>query len=331
MKIALFNLREDEKKSLEKWQKQNPDVEIVAYSETLTADNTHLAQGAQGVCMAVLSTVDEGVYEKLQAMGVKVMSQRSAGTDMYNWDKMRELGIMLINVPVYSPNAIGEYVITSALYFTRNFNQFLPAGKEHDFRWHLPVLSREMATLTAGVVGTGNIGRAVAKLFKGMGAKVIGYDVYENDAARELLDYVSLDELYERSDVITFHVPATEDNYHMVNEEAIAKMKDTAVLVNSARGSIVDTQAVLKALDEGKLKGVALDVYEHEFDLVKKDLRGQDLNDPIMDEILQRNDIIYTPHIAFYTETALDNLLGLALDESVNYLKTGDSKAIVNR
>lgn len=331
MKIVVFNLRKDEEKLLDNWKKQNPDIEVNAYSEALTMENIDLINNASTVSLSSLNKIEDEVYDKLNEMGIKVISQRSAGFDMYNLDKMNKLGIKLINVPSYSPNAIGEFVVTSALYFTRNLNNIYRNVREHDFRWQLPILSKEMRTLTVGIVGTGRIGRAAAKLFKGLGANIIGYDIYKSDEAKELLEYVSLEELFEKSDVITFHVPATKENYHMVNEKSISMMKDGVVIINAARGSILDTKAVLKGLDSGKIKGAAFDVYENEFNIVRADKRGEELDDDMLNEIISRDDIVYTPHIAFYTETALDNLLSIALDESIKYVETGNSSNIVNK
>lgn len=142
---------------------------------------------------------------------------------------------------------------------------------------------------------------------------------------------MDLDALYAKSEVITFHVPGTDANYHLVNDESIAKMKDDVVLINASRGTVVDTEAVLRALDSHKIKGAALDVYENEGELVNHDLTGQPLNDDLIDEIIQRDDIVYSPHIAFYTETALDNLLSFALDESIKFIETGESGSVVNK
>lgn len=331
MKVVVFNKREDEEKILKRWEDHHPEIEVDSYKEALTMDNLNLVEGADTICLSIIDKLDDKLYEALKNLGINVISQRSAGFDMYDLDKLNELDMKLINVPSYSPNAIGEYVVASALYFSRNFNKIYDNVKKHDFRWQLPILSKEMRTLAVGIVGTGRIGRAAAKLFKGLGANIIGYDVFKSDEAKELLDYVSLDELYAQSDIITFHVPATDDNYHMVNDESISKMKDGVIIVNAARGTIVDTKAVLKGLDSGKIKGASLDVYEHEFDIVNKDKSKEGIDDEMFEEIISRKDIVYTPHIAFYTETALDNLISLAIEESIKYLKTGESNSIVNK
>lgn len=304
---------------------------IEALDEPLTLDNIDRAKGADTVSLAAVVPVPDKVLDALHAIDVNVISQRSAGVDKYSLDKLNELGMTLINVPRYLPNAIAEYVVSSALYFTRNLNNIYRNVEKHDFRWQVPILSREMHTLTVSIVGVGNIGRAAAKLFHGLSANVIGYAHHESDEMAGILDYVDLDKLYAKSDVITFHVPGTDANYHLVNDESIAKMKDGVVLINASRGTVVDTEAVLRALDSHKIKGAALDVYENEGEIVNHDLTGQPLNDDLIDEIIQRDDIVYTPHIAFYTETALDNLLSFALDESIKFIETGESGSVVNK
>ncbi|MDD7305112.1 MAG: D-2-hydroxyacid dehydrogenase [Peptoniphilaceae bacterium] len=331
MKVVVFDKREDEEKLFKIWQEKNPDINLDVYSQALTMDNIDLVKGADTVCLSSVGKLDDRLYKALKDLGINVISQRSAGFDMYNLDIMNELGMKLINVPSYSPNAIGEFVVASALFFSRNLNHIYENVKNHDFRWQVPILSKEIRTLTVGIVGTGRIGRATAKLFKGLGAKIIGYDLFKSKEAEEILEYVSLDQLYAQSDIITFHVPATDDNYHMVNEKSIATMKDGVILVNAARGTILDTKAVLKGLDSGKIKGAALDVYENEVNLVNTNKTGENINDDLLEEIIARNDIVYTPHIAFYTETALDNLVSFAIDESIKYLKTGKSDSIVNK
>lgn len=331
MKVVIFNLREDEAGVLNKWKEEHSEIEVLAYTEPLTMENIKLCEGADTVSFNIVTPLEDEVYEELNKMGIRVISQRAAGFDPFNLEKLDELSMKLINVPRYSPYAIGEYVVATALYFTRNLNWFFKNAKEGDFRFQMPLLSKEMRSLTVGIVGTGNIGRETAKLFKGLGANVVGYDLYKSEEAAEILEYVSLDELYKKSDVITLHAPATEENYHMIDTDAISKMKDGVVLINAARGSLVDVKAVLNGLDSKKIKGAAIDVYEFEDGVRNKDRRGEDLDDKVLKEIIDRDDVVYTPHIAFFTENAIDNLVRLALDESIKFIKTGESSSIVNK
>lgn len=329
MKIVLFNIKKEDEKFLEIWKKENIDIEVDSYPFSLSIDKIDLVKGANSVSFSQVKDVDDQIYKKLKEMNIKVISQRSAGVDMHNLSLIDELGISLINVPRYSPRAIAEYVLATAMYFQRNFNTILKRTKEFNFFSDHTILSKEMRSLTVGVLGTGNIGLTSAKLFNSLGVEVLAYDIYENNQAKKIVNYVSLDELYKRSDIITIHVPLTNENYHMIDDEAISKMKKSPILINAARGGIVDAKAVLRGLDSKKLKACAMDVYEDEFNIVGKDLSEKAINDQLIKQIIERDDIMYTPHIAYFTETAVDNLLTFALDETLEFLKTGNSKSLV--
>ena len=330
MKLAVFNLREDELEAFFDWQKRNSDIEVVYTNEPLNSENKNLLSGASGVVFAANKPFEKEFYDLAKEEGVKVFATRSAGYDIYDEEYMKKLGIKMTNVPSYSPNAIAEHVLTTTLYLTRNIKKILNNVEKYNFSWTPNILSRELRELTVGVIGTGRIGTQSAKLFNAVGAKVLGFDVYQNDEAKKYLTYVSdLDELIKNSDVITIHTPAIKEYYHLVDEKFLNKMKDGAVLVNAARGMLVDTKALLSALDNKKLLGAALDVYENEANYVPKDCSDKELDDEIYKKIIERDDIIYTPHTAFYTETAIKNLVDGALDSAVEVIKTGQSKNLV--
>ena len=282
MKLVFFNLREDEKSALENWRNSHPEVEVDVYTEELTLANKHLLEGKEGVVLAQNKPFERDVYEYAKEQGVKVFATRSAGFDIYDLELMSELGIKMTNVPSYSPNAIAEHVLTSALRISRNTNKIQRNIEKHNFSWNPGILSRELRTLTVGVIGTGRIGTQAARLFNALGSKVLGYDVYQNEAAKEVLDYVeNLDDLIANSDIVTIHMPAIKEYNHMVNDEFLSKMKDNSILLNAARGMLVDTKAVLRALDSGKLLGAGLDVYENESKYVPKNLEGKEFDDEL--------------------------------------------------
>ncbi|MDO4813724.1 MAG: D-2-hydroxyacid dehydrogenase [Gemella sp.] len=331
MKLAVFNLREDEKVALEEWKTKNPEIELLVTTTPLSKDNQDLLSGVSGVVISQIMGIDKEVYDFVKEAGVKVWSTRSAGFDMYRTDLLKEHGIKLTNVPSYSPNAIAEHAVATTLYLSRNIKKITNRVEKHNFSWTKDIVSRELRTMTVGIVGTGRIGSQAARLFKGLGANVLGYDLYQNEASKEVLTYVeNLDDLVKEVDVISLHMPAIEEYKHMVNDEFISKMKDNSILVNAARGMLVDTKAVIRALDSGKLLGAALDVYENEANYVPKDLSASGIDDALLQEIIDRDDIIYTPHTAFYTETAIENLVHGALDSAVQVIKTGKSDNIVN-
>lgn len=331
MKLVFFNLREDEKSALENWRNAHSEVEIDVYAEELTSANKHLLEGKEGVVLAQNKPFERDVYEYAKEQGVKVFATRSAGFDIYDLELMSEFGIKMTNVPSYSPNAIAEHVLTSALRISRNTNKIQRNLEKHNFSWNPGILSRELRTLTVGVIGTGRIGTQAARLFSALGSKVLGYDVYQNEEAKEVLDYVeNLDDLIANSDIITIHMPAIKEYNHMVNDEFLAKMKNNSILLNAARGMLVDTKAVLRALDNGKLLGAGLDVYENEGKYVPKNFEGKEFDDELLQTLIDRDDVIYTPHTAFYTETAIQNLVEGGLEAAVEVITTGTSANVVN-
>lgn len=322
MKIILFNAREDEKSALKKYQEENPTIQLDIYNEPLTSESAqYITNEYDAICVSQVKEIPDEVYHKISEAGIKVFATRSAGFDMYKLDLLKKLGIRLVRVPVYSPNAIAEYALSGALYFSRNFDLIQNNVTNNDFRWQPSITSDEVRTKTVGIIGTGNIGRVAASLFKSLGAKVIGYDVYQNDAAKEILTYVdTVEQLVSQCDIISLHAPATNENYHLFNEALFKKMKPNCILVNTARGSLVDTKALLNALDQKQLRAAVIDTYEFEGPYVNKLNNAEDIKDEVLLQLLKRDDILYSPHIAFYTNTAIDNLVSIALNGAVQIL-----------
>lgn len=330
MKIVFFNFKEVEQDAVKEWEKENQDIELVVTDKNLDEDTKDLLENADAICISQIKEIPDSVYDFAKEKGIKVFSTRSAGFDMYKRDKLNELDIKLTNVPSYSPNAIAEHAVTVSLLLTRNIKKILNNVDEHNFSWEKNILSREMRKLKVGILGTGRIGTQAAKLYKGLGAEVFGYDLYPNDKAQEHLTYLdSVDEIAKTCDVISLHMPATKENQHIVNDEFLEKMPDNSVIINSGRGALVDTEALLRALDSGKLLGAGLDVYEFEGDYIPKDFRNQEIKDKTFLKLIQRDDIIYTPHTAYFTETAVANLVQGALNSAKNIVENGNDDNIV--
>ena len=202
---------------------------------------------------------------------------------------------------------------------------------ERDFRWQPAIRGGLLGEMTVGIIGTGHIGRVTAQLFKGFGAKVIGYDLYPNEEATKYLEYKdSVEELVKEADVVTLHVPATADNYHQFDYEMFKHFKPSAYLINNARGSVVDTEGLIKALDEGLLAGAALDTYENEGSYVPADNRETGIKDELFQRLLDHPKVLYTPHIAFYTNVSVRNIMNIGLDSTLEVIETGDTKNRVN-
>ncbi len=327
MKVILFNAREDEREALASYKEKNKDFELDIHFAELNESNMHLiTSDYDAICCSQVKAIPEEAYRLMKEAGIKVFATRSAGFDMYRLDLLKEYGIRFTRVPAYSPNAIAEYAFTGAMYFSRNLDLIANNQAQGDFRWQPSIIATEMRNKTVGILGTGNIGRNAARLFKGAGATVLGYDLYPNKAAEEFLSYVdSVDEILEQCDVISLHMPATDENYHMFNAETFAKVKDNLILVNTARGSLIDTPALLDALKAQKLRAAVIDTYEFEQPYVNKQVDLGAIEDKVFVELLERTDVLYSPHIAFYTHTAIENLVHIALDGAYAILTKGET------
>lgn len=297
----------------------------------ITPENVHLAKGFDGVTTSQNTKVSSEVYEKLNEYGIKQIAQRSAGYDYYDLDEATKNNIIISNVPVYSPESIAEFVITQALMLIRKVNEIEERTKEGDFRWQPGIREGLLGEMTVGVIGTGHIGRVAAKLFKGFGAKVIGYDLYPNDVATKYLEYKdSVEEVVKEADVVNLHVPATSDNHHQFDYEMFKQFKPTAYFINDARGAIVDTEGLLKALDDGLIAGAALDTYENEGPYIPADNRETGIDDELFQRLLDHPKVVFTPHIAYYTDVSVRNIMNIGLDSTLEVIKTGDTKNRVN-
>ena len=268
----------------------------------------------------------------MNEFGIKQIAQRSAGYDCYDFELANKYNLIISNVPSYSPESIAEYTVSQALNLVRNFNDIQQKTAEQDFRWQPAILSRSIKDLTVAVIGTGRIGSVVAKIFaNGFGAKVIAYDIVKNEQLQSIVNYKdTIKEIVEVADIVTVHVPASDENHYLFDESLFNSFKEGSVFINCARGSVVNTRALIEAIDKGIIKGAALDTYEAEKGLFPSDQRGVILEDELLRSLIERKDVILSPHIAFYTDAAVENLIVDALDATMEVLQTGDTSLRVN-
>ncbi|VTS25221.1 D-lactate dehydrogenase [Streptococcus pseudoporcinus] len=330
MKIKLFNVRGEEAVLAEQWAKVN-QVELSLDQGPLTPDTVKEVQGFDGIANAQIEPLDDSIYPILKEMGIKQIAQRSAGVDMYNLELAKENGIIISNVPSYSPESIAEFTVTIALNLIRKVELIRSNVKEHNFTWDLPIRGRVLGDMTVAIIGTGRIGLATAKIFKGFGCKVVGYDIYQSPAAKEVLEYKdSVLEAIQAADVVSLHMPPTSDNSHYFNAELFKQFKKGAILLNMARGALVDTADLLAALNQGLLDGAGIDTYEFEGSYVPKNFQGKDITDELFLDLIHHPKVIYTPHAAYYTDEAVKNLVEGALNATVDVIKTGTTAMRVN-
>lgn len=330
MKIVAYGIRDDERPFLNQWAEENPSVEVIGKSELLDDETVVDAKGADGIVVYQQKPYTASVIDKLGEYGVKFMSLRNVGIDNIDADAIKRNGILVTNVPAYSPEAIAEYTVATLMALLRRFKNFAHKEANGNMKW-APDLADELNQMTVGVYATGKIGRAAIKIYQGFGAKVIAYDIFHNPELEAEGMYVDTpEELYAQSDVISLHAPAVAENEHMLNDEAFSKMKDGVWILNPARGSLIDTDALLRALDSGKVAGAGLDVYEDEVGIFNNDLGSFDnIPDERLKNLMKRENVIVTPHIAFYTKKAVKNMVYFAMNASKDLNETGTSDKLV--
>lgn len=318
-KIFAYGIRDDEKPALHAWEAAHPEIEVDFTGELLTPETAALATGANGAVVYQQLDYTRETITALAAAGVKSLSLRNVGTDNIDFDAAREFSFNISNVPVYSPNAIAEHSIIQMSRLLRRTKPLDAKIANHDLRW-APTIGREMRMQTVGVIGTGHIGRVAINILKGFGAKVIAFDPFQNEQVKAEGLYVdSLDELYAQADVITLYVPGVAANHHMINSESIAKMKDGVVIVNCSRGNLVDIDAVIAGLDSGKISDFAMDVYENEVGLFNEDWSGKEFPDAKIADLIARPNVLVTPHTAFYTTKAVEEMVHQSFDAAVAF------------
>ncbi|RHW52326.1 lactate dehydrogenase [Bombilactobacillus bombi] len=330
MKIVSYSIREDEMPALQNWQKEHPEVEIQIEKELLTPESAKKAQGADGVVVYQQKPYTRETLQALHDAGINKMSLRNVGTDNIDMDAAKELNFQITNVPVYSPNAIAEHAVWLMGRLLRREPEYSAKIAKRDLRW-APEIGQEMRMQTVGVIGTGHIGQVLIDIVRGFGAKVVCYDIYQNEKLKSEGLYVdSLDELYKQADIITLHVPSVKENIHMVNDDSISKMKDGVIIINASRGDLIDTDALIRGLDSGKIKAAGLDVYEKEVGVFNENWEGKQFPDARLENLLNRKNVIVTPHTAFYTETAVKNMIEIAHNSNVQLINGETPKNLVN-
>lgn len=306
MKVAVFSTKPYDRRFLDE---ANAGRHELRYLEPrLTAETAQLAEGADAACLFANDSADAPAIAKLSAIGVKLIALRAAGFNNVDLDAAKEHGIAVCRVPAYSPNSVAEHAFALMLTLVRKVHRAYNRVREGNFSLD-GLLGFDLAGKTIGIVGVGNIGSVVFRIAQGFGCRVVGADPFQRDDLREDgLQYCSLEELLETADIVTLHCPLEAGTRHMIDEAAIARMKPGAVLVNTSRGAVVDTKAVIAALKNNHLGGLAIDVYEEEEGLFFEDRSGQPMADDQFARLLTFPNVLITGHQGFFTTEALTNI-----------------------
>lgn len=328
-KIFAYAIRKDEQPFLKEWEKAHPEIEVDFTSELLTPETASMAKGADGVVVYQQLDYTADTLKALADNGITNMSLRNVGVDNIDMDEAKKLGFHITNVPVYSPDAIAEHAAIQAARVLRQSKRMDEKMAKRDLRW-APTIGREVRDQVVGVVGTGHIGQVFMQIMEGFGAKVIAYDIFKNPELEKKGYYVdSLDDLYKQADVISLHVPDVPANVHMINDDTIAEMKDDVVIVNVSRGPLVDTDAVIRGLDSGKIFGFVMDTYEGEVGVFNEDWEGKKFPDEKLADLIDRPNVLVTPHTAFYTTHAVRNMVIKAFDNNLALVSGKEPEAPV--
>lgn len=318
IKIAFFDTHSYDKESFEKVDDKN--IQITFFETKLNIHSADLAKGYDVVCIFVNDDASKEVIEKLYENGVKLIALRCAGYN--NVDLSACFGkIHVVHVPAYSPYAVAEH--TMALLLTSLRRVHKAYNRTRDYNFSLDGLTGfNLYGKTVGVIGTGRIGRIFIDICKGFGMNVLAYDKFP--APNSNLNYVSLDEIFSKSDIISLHCPLTEETKHLINASSIEKMKKGVFILNTSRGALIDAEALLNGIKSRKIGAACLDVYEEESDIFFKDKSGHILNDDVLARLISMPNVIITAHQAFLTNEALENIASTTI-ENIKSFFDGDS------
>lgn len=307
MRVAVFSSKPYDRQFLEAANTRYGH-ELVYFEPSLNDDTAPLAASFGAVCAFVHDHVGRPVLEQLAGSGTDLVALRSAGFNNVDLEAADDLGITVVHVPAYSPYAVAEHTVGLILTLNRGIHRAHSRVRDGNFALN-GLLGFDLHGRTVGIVGTGVIGEAVARILNGFGCELLAYDVRENPACLELgVRYVSLDELLAGSDVISLHCPLTRDTYHLIDVEALAKVKPGVMIINTSRGALIDTQAAVDALKDGRVGSLGLDVYEEEDELFFEDLSNVVIQDDTFMRLLTFPNVIVTAHQAYFTSDALANI-----------------------
>ncbi len=321
MKVAIYSTKNYDRKYFELVNVKY-GFQLEFFDFQLNERTAKMAEHCDVVCIFVNDDGSRNVLEKLAALGVKMVALRCAGFNNVDLKAAKELGLQVVRVPAYSPEAVAEHTVGLMMTLNRRIHRAYQRTREANFSLE-GLIGFNMHGRTVGVIGTGKIGVAVMRILKGFGMRILAYDPFKNSVAEELgAQYVKLDELYAKSHVITLHCPATPENYHLLNRDAFAQMKDGVMIINTSRGTLIDTQAAIDALKQRKIGALGMDVYENERDLFFEDKSNEVIQDDVFRRLSACHNVLLTGHQAFLTEEALMSISDVTL-ANIYSLKTG--------
>ena len=312
LKVAMFDAKSYDLQSFDR--RNDGRYAIHSIRTSLNADTAHAAQGFKVVCIFVNDTCDTPVVKALASLGVELIALRCAGFNNVDLRACREHNLSVVRVPAYSPYAVAEHTVALMLMLNRRLHQAYQRNRAGYFVLE-GLTGFDMWGKTVGVVGTGKIGQCTIDILLGFGCRILAFDKFPSEelTARKNVQYVGSEQLLSESDIITLHVPLFEETHHLINESTIEQMKDGVMLINTSRGGLVDTQALIGGLKSGKIGLAGLDVYEEEAGIFFHDISDRVLTDDVLARLMTFNNVVVTSHQAFLTHEALANIADTTL------------------
>lgn len=326
MKLFAYTLREfDEKAFFDEYSKDF-DCEYAYTTEYPNPDNVELARGYDAIS-ATPCDLGTDMIQRFYDVGIRYIATRSIGYDHIDLKRAKELGMGVAHVS-YAPETVADYAIMLILMCCRKIVPILERSKVQDYTLK-GKMGKDLCDCTVGVIGTGQIGRTVLKHLSAFGCKLLAYDIYPSEEVSAIAEYVSLEELYAQSDIITLHAPANAENYHMLNEAAFSQMKSGVTIVNTARGALIDTDALIQALESGKVGHAALDVLEDEEGLYYSNRVGDVISNRTLAVLRSFPNVILSPHTAFYTEKVVKDMAYKSLKNIYDMMNGNENPLII--
>lgn len=325
--IAFFDAKPYD---IESFEKLNTKYKFNYFADKLTPYTARLAYGCKAVCAFVNDRINRDVIDKLDKINVKCIAMRCAG---YNNIDLRyaQRTMKVLRVPAYSPYAVAEHAMALLLLLNRKVHKAYI--RTRDFNFSIVNLTGfDLHGKTAGVIGTGKIGQAFIDICKGFGMNVIAYDPYPNEktAAEKNYKYAGKEEVFKSSDIISLHCPLTSDTKYIVNKDSLKLMKETAIIINTSRGQLIDSDELLKALREKRIGGAGLDVYEEEADIFYEDMSGEIITDDVLSLLVSMPNVIITSHQAYLTREALNGIAETTLFNLDEFFEKGENGEYTN-
>lgn len=322
MKLFAYSVRTEFEKECVKKEAARLGAEVTVTAEYPCTENAELAKGYDGISI-ITNPLNAELLDRFYELGVRAVSTRSIGYEHIDVEYAKKLGMRVANVS-YSPNSVANYTIMLMLMACRKLPYIMKKDEVQDFSL-TGKMGKELSLCTVGVIGTGKIGETVIAHLSGFGCRILAYDLYEKESVKQYAEYVDLDALYRESDIITIHVPGMEENRHMISDDAFAKMKDGVILINAARGMVMDSEALMRALDSGKVGYAALDTIEDERGLYYLNHEGVVLGNRERSLLKGYSNVLLLPHMAFYTDQAISDMVGNSIRALAAFAKGEDS------